>query len=117
MIEREARLPADRSKRDYPPGKFYSTDAITDYALDFIADARKQEKPFFVYLAYNAPHFPLHAPKEEIAKYAKLYEKGWDKVRAERFERMKKLGVLPNDARLSPRSEYWWRRRAADRRR
>src|SRR5437868_929234 len=75
------RLPEGRPKRAYADGAFYATDAITDYALDFLADARKADKPFFLYLAYNAPHFPLHAPKEEIAKYAKLYEKGWDKVR------------------------------------
>src|SRR5262249_40338660 len=99
--------PEGRPKRNYADGKFYATDALTDYALDFLADARKAEKPFFLYLAYNAPHFPLHAPKEEIAKYARVYEKGWDRVREERFERMKKLGIIPNDARLSPRSEYW----------
>src|SRR5206468_10040988 len=63
-------LPADRPKRAYKPGQFYSTDAITDHALDFLADARRAARPFFLYLAYNAPHFPLHVPKEEIAKYA-----------------------------------------------
>jgi arylsulfatase len=101
------RLPEGRPTRAYAEGTFYATDALTDYALDFLADARKADKPFFLYLAYNAPHFPLHAPKEEIARYAKVYEKGWDKVREERFERMKKLGILPDGARLSPRSEYW----------
>jgi arylsulfatase len=101
------RLPAGRPTRSYADGTFYATDALTDYALDFLAEARKAGKPFFLYLAYNAPHFPLHAPKEEIARYAKVYEKGWDKVREERFERMKKLGILPGEARLSPRSEYW----------
>jgi arylsulfatase A-like enzyme len=100
------REPPDRPKRDYPPGKFYSTDAITDYALDFIADARKQEKPFFVYLAYNAPHFPLHAPKEEIAKYKDVYTKGWDKIREERYERQKQLGLLDAGWPLTPRSEF-----------
>jgi arylsulfatase len=111
------RLPADRPKREYPAGKFYSTDAITDHALDFMADARKQEKPFFVYLAYNAPHFPLHAPKEEIAKYAGVYTKGWDKIRDERYDRQILLGLAPPVNRnatfpqikgwpLSPRSEY-----------
>ncbi|HEY1377683.1 MAG TPA: arylsulfatase [Gemmataceae bacterium] len=100
------RLPADRPKRDYPPGKFYSTDAITDYALDFLADSRKAEKPFFLYLAYNAPHFPLHAPKEEIAKYKDVYTKGWDKIREERYERQKQLGLLGPGWPLSPRSPF-----------
>jgi arylsulfatase len=101
------RLPDDRPKRTYAEGKFYATDALTDYALDFIADARRAVKPFFLYLAYNAPHFPLHAPKEEIAKYAKVYEQGWDKIRDARLERMKKLGIIPADTPLSARSDYW----------
>jgi arylsulfatase len=101
------RLPADRPKREYPPGQFYSTDALTDYALDFLTDARKLGRPFFLYLAYNAPHFPLHAPKEEIAKYAELYTKGWDVIRAGRYERMGKLGLLGPGWPLTPRSEYW----------
>jgi arylsulfatase len=100
------RLPADRPKRDHPPGKFYSTDAITDYALDFIADARKGVRPFFLYLAYNAPHFPLHAPTEEIAKYKDVYTKGWDRIREERYERQKNLGLLEPGVSLTPRSPF-----------
>ncbi len=101
------RLPADRPRREYKPGQFYATDAITDYALDFLADARRAGRPFFLYLAYNAPHFPLHAPKEEIAKYAALYQKGWDAIRTERYERMRRLGLLGPGWPLTPRSEYW----------
>ena len=97
------RLPADRPKRDYPPGKFYSTDAITDYALDFVADARQRGKPFFLYLAYNAPHFPLQAPKEEIEKYKDVYTKGWDAIRDERREReVVQLGGTPLPSPRSP---------------
>lgn len=99
-----SRLPAGRPKREYAPGKFYSTDVFTDYALDFIGEARGQKKPWFLYLAYNAAHFPLHAPKEEIAKYAKLYEQGWDKIRQQRYARQKELGLLGADWPLSPRS-------------
>lgn len=100
------RQPAKTPKREYAPGKFYATDAITDHALDFLADARKQDRPYFLYLAYNAPHFPLHAPKEEIAKYEETYQKGWDQIRAERFERMKAMGLLGPNWPLSPRSDY-----------
>src|SRR5438874_2003209 len=64
------RLPAGRPARAYPDGAFYATDAFTDHALDFLADARKGDKPFFLYLAYTAPHFPLHARKDDIARYA-----------------------------------------------
>ena len=98
------RLPKDRPARSYLEGKFYSTDAITDHALDFLADGRKGDKPFFLYLAYNAPHFPLHAPNEEIAKYADLYTQGWDEIRRKRYARMKEMGLLDPRWPLSPRS-------------
>ena len=101
------RLPANRPKHTYAPGQFYSTDAITDYALDFLADARAKQQPYFLDLAYNAPHFPLQAPQEEIAKYADVYQKGWDAIRAERYGRMKQLGLLGPGWPLSPRSDYW----------
>lgn len=94
------RLPKDRPVRACE--SFYSTDAITDYALDFIAGA--EGKPWFLYLAYNAPHFPLQAPREEIAKYADTYIKGWDAIRAARYQRQKELGIVDPHWALSPRS-------------
>jgi arylsulfatase A-like enzyme len=99
------RLPADRKARTYPEGKFYATDAITDHAVDFLAGAREQAKPFFFYLAYNSPHFPLHAPKEVIDKYAPVYEKGWDQIREKRFERMRAMGLVNKGWKFTPRSE------------
>ncbi|MBV9122647.1 MAG: arylsulfatase [Planctomycetes bacterium] len=99
------RLPPSRTPRSYPPGQFYSTDVFADYALDFLAAARKDRgRPWFLYLAFNAAHFPLHAPNEEIAKYEKLYASGWDKVREGRLGRMQKLGLLSRDTPLTPRS-------------
>ena len=89
----------------YPPGKFYGTDAITDYALDFINDGRKDAgHPWFAYVAYQAAHFPLMAPADEVAKYVPVYEKGWDAIRQQRLERIKSLGVLAGTTPLSPRS-------------
>jgi len=82
---------------------FYATDVITDYALKFLSDARKKKPPYFLYLAYNAPHFPLQAPKEVIDKYVPIYEEGWDALRAERFQRMKEIGILPESVQLSKR--------------
>src|SRR5579884_2489074 len=100
-----SRLPADHPKRSYAPGKFYSTDAFGDYALYFLNDARKApERPWFLYLAFNAAHFPLHAPEEEIAKYEKVYQQGWDRIRDERFARIQKLGLLDKETALTPRS-------------
>jgi arylsulfatase A-like enzyme len=89
----------------YPPGTFYATDAITDYALDFIHEGRQQAgKPWFCYLAYQAAHFPLMAPEAEVLPYVPVYEKGWDRVRADRLAKLKALGVLPQASELSPRS-------------
>ena len=99
-----SRLPAGRPDRDYAAGKFYATDAITDHALDFVAGTRKAGKPYFLYLAYNAPHFPLHAPKELVDKYVPVYEQGWDRIRDGRYARMRKMGLIDDKLVLSPRS-------------
>ncbi len=104
------RLPADRKKRPYPRDGFYSTDVFGDYALDFLALARKEKKPFFQYLAFNAPHFPLHAKPDDIKKYADTYTIGWDKIREVRLAKQVDLGLLPDGTPLSPRSPYTTRR-------
>ena len=101
---RYTRLPAGRPARSYPEGGFYATDAITDHALDFLGAARKRKQPYFLYLAYNAPHFPLHAPKDAIDKYQAAYEQGWDRIRETRFARMREEGLLDPRWELSPRS-------------
>ena len=100
------RLPADRKKREYSKDGFYSTDAFGDYSLDFLAEARRAKKPFFQYLAFNAPHFPLHAKPDDIKAYADTYTKGWDKLRAERHARQIEIGLFPKGTPLSPPSEY-----------
>ena len=105
---RYLRLPAARKARSYAPGTFYGTDALTDYALDFLAQARSTPSdPWFLYLAYNSPHFPLQARPEDAAKYAAKYRAGWDVLRAERLSRMKKLGLVAARTKLTPRSRYW----------
>jgi len=100
------RLPADRKKREYAKDGFYSTDVFGDYALDFLALARKEKRPFFQYLAFNAPHFPLQAKPEDIKKYADTYAVGWDKIREDRHQRQLDLGVFPKGTPLSPRSPF-----------
>mgnify|MGYP002629983742 CR=1 FL=1 len=102
------RLPTNRKRRVYAEGTFYGTDAITDHALEFIGLARQTPKrPWFLYLAYNSPHFPLHAPKEDIERYRDRYTTGWDAARESRLKRMKELGIVPENTELSPRSPYW----------
>jgi arylsulfatase len=105
---RYIRLPRTSQARSYEPGAFYGTDALTDHALDFMREARETEhRPWFLYLAYNSPHFPLHARPEDIAKYATRYSAGWDVLREERLARMKRLGMTRASTKLSPRSRYW----------
>jgi arylsulfatase len=100
------RLPAGRDKREYAKDSFYSTDAFGDYSLDFLAEARRHKKPFFQYLAFNAPHFPLHAKPDDIKKYADTYTSGWDKLREARHKRQIELGLFPKGTPLSPRSPF-----------
>ncbi len=100
------RLPSDRPKRPYAKDQFYSSDMFGDYSLDFLAEARRQKKPFFHYLAFNAPHFPLQARRDDIEHFADAYAKGWDKIRESRHARQIEIGLFPRDMPLSPLSEY-----------
>lgn len=102
------RMPTGRQPRQYPRGRFYGTDAVTDHAIDFLQLARQTpDQPWFLYLAYQAPHFPIQAPPAEINKYADRYTVGWDVIRAQRLEKMKQLGIVPAETPLTPRSPYW----------
>ena len=101
------RLPEKRTPRRYSKDSYYATDAITDHALDFLEATRDTpDKPFFLYLAYHAPHFPLQAPQDLINKYAQRYSEGWDNLRAERLQRMKQMRIVPYDTNLSARSRW-----------
>jgi arylsulfatase len=84
-------------------GDFYYTDAITDHACDFIRRSRVGTNPFFLYVAYTAPHWPLHAREEDIAKYRGRFDEGWDVLRERRIERLHASGVLGKSAALSAR--------------
>ena len=86
-----------------PKEGFYMTDAITDHAIGYLKKAAEREQPFFLYLAYTAPHWPLHALQEDIDKYRGKYLKGWDALRKERLDRMVKLGIIDKDLALSLR--------------
>ncbi len=81
---------------------YYYTDAITDHALEFLK-AADASRPFFMYVAYTAAHWPLHAKPEDIARYQGKYAMGWDKLREERHQRMMDLGVVEASWALSPR--------------
>lgn len=86
-----------------PPREgFFATDAFTDRAIEFIGEAKQQEQPFFLYMAYNAPHWPLHARPEEIEKHRGRYDAGWQPIREARMKRMKELKIVGPDQTMSP---------------
>ena len=88
--------------RPAPDGGYYSSTAIAARAVDWLAEheAGPRDAPFLLYVAFTAPHFPLQAPPEDIARYRDRYRVGWDQIRRERHERQRALGLL--DGELSP---------------
>jgi len=86
--------------------QWYATDAIASHAIDFVRNYRNTEKkkPFFLYLPFTAPHWPLHAFESDIAKYQGTYLGGWDSLREVRYERLKSLGIVKADWPLSERN-------------
>ncbi len=91
-------------KFEVPKEGFYTTDANTDYALKFLKQADRDE-PFFLYIAYNAPHYPLQAKQQDVEKYRGKYKIGWDQLRQQRFAKQKQLGLFDESVKLSPRPD------------
>ncbi len=85
------------------PDDFYFTDTITDKSIGMIEEAVEGDLPFFLYLAHAAPHWPLHAPPQDIARYDGVYAHGWDAVRTARHEEMNARGILRAVWDISPR--------------
>jgi arylsulfatase A-like enzyme len=85
---------------------FYTTNAITDFALDFLDQAAASDKPFLLYTAFNAPHYPLHAPQKDVEKYDGCYDAGWDALRKSRHQKQVDSGLLPRKWKLSPRPDH-----------
>jgi len=85
------------------PKDYYHTDAINDTTVAYIRQFAKSDKPFFLYVAQNAPHWPLQAKPEDIEKYKDTYKSGWEAVRKARYERMVKMGLI--DPKVTPLPE------------
>src|SRR5262249_26511768 len=85
-----------------PGSGYYATTAIAEHAIEYLKEHARGHaaRPFFLYLAFNAPHFPLHALPEDIARYRDQYRAGWGAIRAERWRRIQDLGIAAG--RLSP---------------
>lgn len=109
----------DEPVTEAPGEDFYMTDAVTDYAIDYLRDLSTDSKPFFLYVAYTAPHWPIHAPEETIAKYQNRYDEGWDKLREERFARQQEIGLFDQAVPLGDLSagEGKWEEKSSKERR
>jgi Arylsulfatase A and related enzymes len=93
---------------EYKPKTFYYTDAINDHAAKFITE-HKGDDPFFLYVAHTAPHWPMHALPEDMAKYKGRYDDGWEAMRKARYERQLKMGLIDEKWKLSPRDGAAWK--------
>jgi arylsulfatase len=106
-------LPATENPVNHlnPEQEWYTTDVFTDYALHFMDESfdKHPDKPFFLYIAHNAPHFPLHAREEDTKKYrGRFKDTGWGKLRRERYQRMLKIGLIDKKWALSPSDVPEW---------
>lgn len=99
-LVRDNQMISSRNDPEYQPAEtYYYTDAISDNAVQFIADHHREyaDAPFFMYVAYSAAHWPLHARERDIEKYRGRYDRGYQAVQQERFERMKAMGVVNSE--------------------
>ena len=96
-------LMKDEEVVDIDTSDFYLTDAISENAVSMLEASSKENKPFFMHVAFTAPHWPLHAYEEDIAKYIGKYKHGWDEIRTSRHEELKGMGILDSRWEISPR--------------
>jgi arylsulfatase A-like enzyme len=90
--------------KQYPAdNSYYFTDEIGNNAVEFLEEQNKEKKPFFLYLAFTAPHWPLQAKPEDIAKYRGKFDKGWDVLRENRIQKLKENGILLPNQTISKR--------------
>jgi arylsulfatase len=93
----------DRKRVDLPKD-FYLTEALNDHAARFLTEGLSGKKPFFLYVAHIAPHWPLHARESDVARYRERYRtSGWDEIRLSRLESQRRSGLVPADWKLAPR--------------
>lgn len=112
-LVRDNQLISAHDDSDYKPAykaeSYYYTDAISDNAVRYLADhgRQKSDKPFFLYVAYTAAHWPMHALEKDLAKYRGKYDGGYEPIRRARYERMKKIGLLDARWQLSAQAGDW----------
>ena len=81
---------------------FYTTDADIDWAIRFLGEARESKKPWLTYIAFNAPHYPLQAPQEDVEKYRERYTAGYHAIQQARLAKQKSLGLVDAETELPP---------------
>ncbi|MEX0324267.1 MAG: arylsulfatase [Puniceicoccaceae bacterium] len=105
-LTRDNTLISPDADPEYKPDRFYYTDAITDNAIRYI-DEHDKSRPFFMYVAYTASHWPLHAFPEDIEKYEGKYDDGYAPIREARYKRALELGVIGENSKMSPQMGDW----------
>ena len=106
-LTRDNQFISPHNDPEYKPETYYYTDAISDHAVRFIKEHDKN-KPFFMYVAYTAAHWPMHALERDIKKYKGKYGKGFEFYRKQRIAKMKKLGILPDEWKITPKDGKSW---------
>jgi len=101
----EGRKMAIDDKPFTPPKDYYATDAFTDHAISMLDQYTQRSQPFFLYLPFTSPHWPLHAYEKDIQKYEGKYMIGWDELRRRRHARMIEMGIVDKRWPLTPRDE------------
>lgn len=96
LVEGNERIPP-------PPENEYLTDLFAEHAAGYVKELAKEKKPFFLYTAFNAPHWPIQAPEDLVQKYATRYAGGWDALRAERHKKQISMGLVDARWALTPR--------------
>jgi arylsulfatase len=112
-LTRDNRMISPFADPDYKPATYYYTDAISDNAVRYLGDhcRKTPDRPFFMYVAYTAAHWPMNALPEDIAKYRGVYDAGYEPIRRARYERLKKMGIIQPEWILSPQAGDWSRLR------
>ena len=101
---------ADGEPLDKLPDNFYSSEFLVDKMMEFMEEESEKDQPFFSYLPFQAIHIPVQAPAEFVKKYKGVYKDGWDKLKQQRFEKAKQLGIIQKDAILGemrPELQKW----------
>jgi arylsulfatase A-like enzyme len=108
-LTRDNQFISPHADPEYRPAEYYYTDAISDHAVRFIREHAQQsaDKPFFMYVAYTAAHWPMHAKTQDIAKYKGRYDAGYEPIRAARWEKAKQLGLVDPKWELTAASGAW----------